>query len=77
MVRFESLPGTQLTPALIGKGHILGVWWSKIEVIQVRYVYTIYIYRQVATGLGEVAEVAGVAVRPPDLFFRRGPSVRS
>ena len=27
--------GTQLTPVLIGKGHILGGWWSKIEVIQV------------------------------------------
>ena len=28
------MPGTQLTPALIGTGHILGGSWSKIEVIQ-------------------------------------------
>ena len=29
------IPGTLLTPVLIGKGHILGACWSKIEVIQV------------------------------------------
>ena len=32
------MPGTPLTPVLIGKdgkGHILGGWWSKIEIIQV------------------------------------------
>ena len=29
------IPGTHLTSVLIGKDHILGGWWSKIEVIQV------------------------------------------
>ena len=29
------IPGTQLTPVLIGRGHILGGWWSNIGVIQV------------------------------------------
>ena len=28
-----------MTPVLIGKGHILGGWWSKIEVIQVLGIY--------------------------------------
>ena len=28
-------PGTRLTSVLIGKDHILGGLWSKIEVIQV------------------------------------------
>ena len=39
------IPGTPLTPVLIGKGHILGGWWSKIEVIQV---LGIYIYIQIS-----------------------------
>ena len=38
------IPGTQLTRVLIGKGHILGGWWSKIEVIQVLGIYNLYIY---------------------------------
>ena len=38
------IPGTQLTPVLIGKGHIWGGWWSKIEVIQVLDIRIIYIY---------------------------------
>ena len=33
------VPGTQLTSVLIGKGHILSGWWSKIEVIQVLGIY--------------------------------------
>ena len=28
-----------MTPVLIEKGHILGGWWSKIEVIQVLGIY--------------------------------------
>ena len=36
------MPRTHLTSVLIGKDHILGGWWSKIEVTQVLgiYIYT-------------------------------------
>ena len=40
-VTYVYIPGTQLTPVLIGKGHMLGGWWSKIEVIQVLGIYAL------------------------------------
>ena len=33
-------PGTHLTSVLIGTDHILGGWWSNIEVIQVLGIYS-------------------------------------
>ena len=64
------IPGTQLTRVLIGKGHILGGWWSKIEVIQVLGIY-IYIY-----SWHPPAKSAFVSLQASD-YLRRVPQAGS
>ena len=54
-----------MTPVLIGKGHILGGWWSKIEVIQV---LGIYIYNILHGGHGAIRTEDGGA-RCPELHI--------
>ena len=56
------MPRTHLTSVLIGKDHILGGWWSKIEVTQVLGM-SIWVYGCVNQPVGTLGAKASAIVR--------------